>query len=388
MTDSAPARIDGAARRARQERLWQALDAAGLDALFLPPQADLEYFTGLERRLPSFGEIGYAHHWVAGAVIVPGNAPVFVLPRMIREFDLPAGVDGEVVEVSELDDGAALFRRALDEAAPKASRIGIGPRAWARTALHILEARPGVQLADAGAVTNGIRRIKDDSELALMRRAAHLVDGVLAGIEPLVVAGVAELDLASEIDLRMRRLGSRGASFDTGVWSMGTGTQRDASVRLSNEVLGPGVGVSFDFGSIVEGYCSDFGRTVHIGEPSEEYVTVHGLVMAAQEAGRQAARPGATAGDVHRATRAVIVEGGYGEWFRHRTGHCIGMDVHELPYISEEDETVLEPGMTFTIEPSVFWPGRVGVRVEDVFVVTESETVSLNEHPTTLVAND
>ncbi|MCS5732219.1 M24 family metallopeptidase [Herbiconiux daphne] len=372
---------------ARQTRLWAALDEAGIDVLFLPPQADLEYVTGLERRLPSFGEIGYAHHWVAGALIVPGAAPVFVLPRMIREFDLPAGVDGDVVTVSELDDGAAMFRAALDSAAPRATRIGIGPRAWAQTAIHLLEARPGAQLIDAGALTNRLRRVKDADELDLMRRAARLVDAVLADVEPFVVAGATELDLASEIDLRMRRLGSRGASFDTGVWSMGPSTARDASVRLSNAVLAPGAGVSFDFGAIVDGYCSDFGRTVHIGEPGEEYVRVHELVMAAQEAGRQAARPGATAADVDRATRAVIVDGGYGEWFRHRTGHCIGKDVHELPYISEEDHTVLEPGMSFTIEPSVFWPGRVGVRVEDVFVVTEGDTVSLNEHPRTLVAN-
>ena len=106
------------------------------------------------------------------------------------------------------------------------------------------------------------------------------------------------------------------------------------------------------------------------------------------EAGIDAVRPSATAADVHRATRAVIVEGGCGEWFRHRTGHCIGLDVHEEPYISEEDETPLEPGMTFTIEPSVFWPGRVGVRVEDIIVCTDEGGVNLNEYAHDLVARD
>jgi Xaa-Pro aminopeptidase len=110
--------------------------------------------------------------------------------------------------------------------------------------------------------------------------------------------------------------------------------------------------------------------------------------MAAQAAGIAATRPGATAAQVHAATRKVIVDGGYGDWFRHRTGHCIGLDVHELPYISEEDDTPLEAGMTFTIEPSVFWPGRVGVRVEDIILCEEHGGRKLNEHPTTLVAND
>lgn len=220
-----------------------------------------------------------------------------------------------------------------------------------------------------------------------MRQSAHIVDVVFADVEKLVVSGITELELSSEIDLRMRQNGSLGASFDTGVWAMGPELVRDASVRVSNDSLKSGAGVSFDFGAISQGYCSDFGRTIHIGTPTEEYERVYELVIAAQEAGRLAAVPGATGGDVHRATRQVIVDGGYGDWFRHRTGHCIGLDVHELPYISEEDETPLEPGMLFTIEPSVFWPGRVGVRVEDVFLMTEDGTTSINTHPNDLVAN-
>ncbi len=145
------------------------------------------------------------------------------------------------------------------------------------------------------------------------------------------------------------------------------------------------MGVSFDFGSVVHGYCSDFGRTVHVGDPGEEYIRVHELVMAAQQAGIDIVRPGVTAAEVHAATREVIVQGGYGDWFRHRTGHCIGLDVHELPYISEEDHTPLEEGMTFTIEPSVFWPGRVGVRVEDIVVCSADGVQKLNMHPTTMM---
>jgi Xaa-Pro aminopeptidase len=371
----------------RLERLWEAMDARGVDLMFLPPQTDLEYFTGLKRRVPSFGNIGYTSNWVAGAFIAPGQQPLFVLPRMITEFDLPDGVDGEIVTVSETDDAVSLFTAAMDRVSLHPRRVAIGERAWADTVLRLRAHRPDAETVSATELINPLRRIKSAAELELMRQAAVLVDTVLGSISPSVVAGITELELASEIDFRMRETGSIGASFDTGVWSMGPGVDRDATVRISNQPLKPGSGVSFDFGAVVDGYCSDFGRTIHIGEPDDEYERVYDMVMAAQAAGAAAVRPGATAADVHRATRAVIVEGGYGEWFRHRTGHCIGKDVHELPYISEEDDTVLEPGMAFTIEPSVFWPGRVGVRVEDIFVCTESGVLRLNEYPTTLVAH-
>jgi Xaa-Pro aminopeptidase len=185
----------------------------------------------------------------------------------------------------------------------------------------------------------------------------------------------------------MNNLGSKTESFDTAVWSMGPKNTRDASDRRTSNPLVEGMGVSFDFGSVIDGYCSDFGRTIYVGDPTSEYEKVYNLVMDAQAAGIAAVRPGVLASEVHKATRDVIVEGGYGDWFRHRTGHCIGLDVHEFPYISEEDHTPLEVGMTFTIEPSVFWPGRVGVRVEDVIVVEENGGRKINEFTTDLIAN-
>jgi Xaa-Pro aminopeptidase len=193
------------------------------------------------------------------------------------------------------------------------------------------------------------------------------------------------MELAESVNRQLVRDGARTWSFDTAVWSMGPGDDRDATVRISLAPLRAGTGVSFDFGAVHEGWCSDFGRTIHVGEPNEEYQEVYDLVMAAQQAGIDAVKPGVTAAQVHEATRAVIVDGGYGHGFRHRTGHCIGMDVHERPFISEEEDVPLEEGMTFTIEPSVFLPGQVGVRVEDVILCTADGGVTLNEHPNDMV---
>ncbi len=372
---------------ARRESLGAIMDGAGVDLAWFPTGGDLEYLTGLERRVPTFGDVNYTHGWVAGAFIVRGRDPVFLLPRNFVEFDLPEGVPGEVISVDEMDDGDALFAQAAAALGP-AKRIAIGARTWGTAIMRLLAAFGGAELVDGSRLVNRMRRIKSPDELALMKQACLLADNAMAEVSDHVRAGVTELELGEEVNYHLLRLGARTWSFDTAVWSMGPGDDRDANVRISQQALRGGNGISFDFGAVIEGYCSDFGRTIHIGDPGEEYRRVYEVVMAAQQAGIDAVRPGVTASAVHRATRQVIVDAGYGDWFRHRTGHCIGLDVHEEPFISPEDDTPLEAGMTFTIEPSVFWPGRVGVRVEDIVVCTPGGGVKLNEHSTDLVANE
>lgn len=370
----------GARRRAFESILAE----AGVDAVWLPIGADLEYLTGMPRRVPTFGEVNYAHGWVAGAFLAPGREPAFLLPRNYVEFDLPEGVPGEVVKVDELDDGGALFARTA-ASLPPVETLAVGARTWASATMKLLDELGSPRLADATKLLNRLRRIKSPEELTLMRRVCRIADRAMDETSGRIEAGVTELDLAEEVNFHLLRLGSRTWSFDTAVWQMGPGDDRDANVRLSQQEVRGGTGVSFDFGAVVQGYCSDFGRTVRVGDPDEEYRRAYDTVMAAQQAGIDAVRPGVPASEVHRATRAVIEAAGYGDWFRHRTGHCIGLDVHEEPFISPEDHTPLEAGMTFTIEPSIFWPSRVGVRVEDIILCTEDGGVKLNEHPTTLV---
>jgi len=137
---------------------------------------------------------------------------------------------------------------------------------------------------------------------------------------------------------------------------------------------------------VLEGYCSDFGRTLFCGEPPPEHLRAYEVMLSAQEAGRAAARPGVACSKVNRACRQPIEDAGYGPYFRHRMGHCIGLDVHERPFISEEDRTPLEVGMTFTDEPSIVWPGTLGVRIEDVVVCEPGGGRKLNAYPSTMVA--
>jgi Xaa-Pro aminopeptidase len=369
----------------RRAKVAEGMVQKGIDLLFLPISGDLEYLTGIPRREPSFGNVAYRHGWVAGAFLRPGGDPVVVLPRMITEFELPGGAH-DVVIVNETDDGDAVLARIATDLGPVRS-LAVGARTWAETLIHLRQALRDPSLSNADDLINPLRRIKSPEEMERMTAAARIVDEVMAVIGPQVLPGVTEAELAAEVNLEMSRRGSRVESFDTGIISTGRFDQRDAGTRLTTQPIREGTSVSFDFGAVVDGYCSDFGRTIFVGEPDAEFRRVYELVIASQSAGIKAARPGVTASEVDRASRQVIEEGGYGKWFRHRTGHAIGLDVHEYPFISEEDQTPLEQGMTFTIEPSVFWPGHVGARIEDVVVCEKKGARKLNRCPEALVVN-
>ena len=360
---------------------------SGIDLLFLPISGDLEYLTGIPRREPSFGNVAYRHGWMAGAFLRPAADPIVVLPRMITEFELPGGARGDVVIVNETDDGDAVFARIAADLRPVRS-LAVGARTWAETLIHLRQALNDPTLSNADDLINPLRRIKSSEELERMTEAARIVDEVMAVVGPQVLPGVTEAELAAEVNLEMARRGSRVESFDTGIISTGRLDQRDAGTRLTTQPIREGTSVSFDFGAVVDGYCSDFGRTIFVGDPDAEFQRVYDLVIASQVAGIRAARAGITASEVNRASRQVLEEGGYGEWFRHRTGHAIGLDVHELPFISVEDMTPLAPGMTFTIEPSIFWPGHVGARIEDVVVCEANGSRKLNRYPEALVVNE
>ena len=350
---------------ARRERLFARLEEEGIDALFLPPSADLEYLTGVERDLPTFGEITYAHGWVTGAFLAPGREPLFVLPRMFVMFHLGGSQPGEVVVVNETDDGDALFREAAGRLGD-VGRVAIGTRAWARTTLGLQEALPGAVVVDGGSLVAGLRRVKSELELELMTVACGIADEAMAATAARVAPGVTMRELQEDVEHELASRGSRCPSFPTHIFSWHGHDSGDATTGA--QPIGEGECVMFDLGAVHQGYCSDFGRTVVAGEPPDGYLDAYGVMLAAQEAGRAALVPGALAREVNAACRGPIEAAGLGAAFRHRMGHSIGLDVHERPFLSPEDDTVLEAGMTFTDEPSILFDGRFGVRIEDVVV--------------------
>jgi Xaa-Pro aminopeptidase len=212
-----------------------------------------------------------------------------------------------------------------------------------------------------------------------MQKAALIADAAMVASVDRVEPGVTMADLAEEVEHQLRIRGSRTPSFPTHIFSYGYPESHDSTMQTGLEPIAEGEAVMFDFGAVWAGYCSDFGRTIVCGEPDAEYEHVYQVMLDAQEAGRAAAVPGALASEVNAACRAPIEDAGLGEFFRHRMGHGIGLDVHEQPFISEEDMTPLEAGMTFTDEPSILWDEHFAVRIEDVVVCAEGGGRRLNE---------
>ena len=370
----------------RQAELSRRMEGQGVDVFFCPPSGDLEYLTGTQRRKSTFGNISYTHGWVCGAFFRPNQSPIFVIPRMVAEFDMPAGARGDPIIVNETDDGAAIFERVLKGFGP-ISAIAVEERTRADAVLHIAKSTVA-EIRNATPLTNPMRRVKSAEEIDLIVDACRVADMSMGEITRHVAGGITERELSEELDHLLHLDGSRGVSFDTAVWAMGPATDRGANARERSSVISGGSSLLFDFGAIIGGYCSDFGRTLAVGKSGSELEEVYDIVIESAAAGLSAVKPGVLARDVDRATRKVIEDAGYGDKFRHRTGHCIGLDVHEYPFISEEDETVLEAGMTFTIEPSIFWPGRVGARIEDIIVVTQEGGRKLNDYSDDFVIID
>jgi Xaa-Pro aminopeptidase len=360
----------------RLARLRREMDKAGLELLFVGHSVDLEYLLGVDRRIHHYGASHFFGEWAVGAVIRPEGEPLLLVPRHMAEFHFDVSGDPPRMQVfTEQEDPRAVLAEAIGEA-PAA--IGVNLDAPAELVLTLQELFPRSRVRLAAQELATVRAIKSEAEIEAMRAACLLADQVFEESLSVVRPELTELELAEWIVKRMKELGAIDESFDTAIFPMGTREARPARERLSRRRIGENISVSYDFGAALAGYCSDFGRTIHMGEPTERFRTAYGAVIASQAAGAEAMRPGVRASDVDAAARQVIADAGFGEHFRHRLGHAIGKDVHEAPYLDVVDSTPLEANMTFTIEPSVFITGEFGARVEDVYVVTEGGGVRLN----------
>lgn len=361
--------IDYASRLARARAQ---MDTLGVELMYLPQSANLQWLMGIKRDRPSHTYIVYPGGWLNGAFIGLDKGPILAVPRMVADFDLGRipGVDMRVLP--DRGDPAELLRDVLREFRLTGQKIAVEDRAWASVVLNVRRVLPDVECVLASEVMQPLRMVKDEEEIALMREAGDLVDRAMGEVLMNVRPGVSELEILTEIDYQLFRLGAEATSFPTSLYIINP-RRPEEMVDVKGKTthpIEPGTAVPFDFGAVYNGYCSDFGRTVWIGEPPPEYRRTHGLVMASQAAGVAAMKSGTIrAGELDAVARKVIDDAGYGAMFRHRLGHGIGMDVHEPPFLNKGDDTVLVNGMCFTIEPSIILDDRWMVRVEDVVVV-------------------
>lgn len=368
------------------ERLTRArakMQELNIGLLYIPPSTNLEWLLGIPRERPSFTNVMYPGGWLAGAFVGTDRGPILAVPRMFAEFDLGIIPGMDLRILPDRGDPAELAQSVLGEFNLQGKAIALEDRTWASSALNLQALLPENEFTLASRVMQPLRMVKDGTEIALMKRAGEMVDLAMAEVLKKLRVGVSELEILSEIDYQLLRLGSQATSFPTSLYIINPKRAGEMvhDKGKSTHPIEPGIAVPFDFGAIYNGYCSDFGRTVWIGEPPAEYLRAHALVMQAQRAGAETMKAGqVTAAQVDAAARSIIEDAGFGKGFRHRLGHGIGMDVHEPPFLTHFDHTILQNGMTFTDEPSILLDDRWMVRVEDVFVVREGRGEALSNY--------
>jgi Xaa-Pro aminopeptidase len=244
---------------------------------------------------------------------------------------------------------------------------------------QVLERGASVRWVDDRNAVEQLRAVKDEDEQARIRKAATLISDVFRRTLPLIRPGVSELELAAEIERGVKRGGGSGVSFETIVASGARSAW--AHARPTSKLLKKSELVVLDQGAIIGGYCSDMTRTVHVGRASARARRLYEAVLDAQRAGKQAIRPGATAGDVDRAARASLRSSRLDRYFTHSTGHGLGLEVHEMPRLGKNEQTVLREGMILTVEPGVYLEGWGGIRVEDDVIVTANGFDDLTTAP-------
>jgi Xaa-Pro aminopeptidase len=258
---------------------------------------------------------------------------------------------------------------------PSEGRVAIGDRMWASHVLALQGASPGISFEAASPIIGRLRAVKDPDELGALRRAARGADETFRQICGMRFLGRREEEVAGDLADLLVAHGHTRADFT--IVASGPNSASPHHEPSGRTIL-PRDAVVMDFGGEVGGYLSDTTRTVVVGEPPAGFGEVYALVQEAQDAAVRAVRPGVAAQEVDRAARRIIDDAGYGERFFHRTGHGIGLELHEPPYILDGNETILTPGMTFSIEPGVYLEGRFGVRIEDIVAVTADGVERLN----------
>ena len=346
----------------RVRRLQVSMADRGVDAVLLSVGADLPYFTGYEATQTERLTV---------LIVRQEGEPVLFVPELEVPRIKPG--DFEVRTWGETDDPVSL----ASGVGGSPSKVAVGDHMWSTFLVRFQKVWAHASWLPASDLTSALRMIKDAEEIGLLREAAHGVDRVMARIPAEVrFAGRTEREVSRQLSEMTIEEGHDFAEFAI-VASGPNGASPHH--EPGDRVIQDGDLVVCDFGGRQGGYYSDSTRTFSIGEPSAEQVEVHETVRAANAAGREAVAPGVLCLEIDRAARKVIEEAGYGEFFIHRAGHGIGLEVHEHPYMVEGNEVPLEVGMTFSVEPGIYLPGSYGVRIEDVIVCADEGVDNLND---------
>ena len=346
----------------RAERLARArkeMADRGVEAVLVGPSADFRYLTGY---LPPGLER------LTMLVVPAEGTPRLLVPALEAPLasEHLGDLEVDLLAWEETDDPVALVRDALQSAGIARGRLAVGDQLWSAFLLRLQEALPGASFTVASTVTRSLRMVKDAAEIQALARVAAAIDSVIDGLADLRWAGRSEREVARDLDAAIR------ATHDETLFVIvGSGPNSASPHHVPGDrVIRPGDPVVVDIGGRLDGYGSDTTRTLVVGEPPAGFEELYEVLRRAQRAGCEAAVQGVPAEAVDAACRQLIAAAGHGEHFIHRTGHGIGLEEHEDPYIVAGNTERLVEGMAFSVEPGIYLQGRFGARIEDVVVCT------------------
>ena len=344
-------------------RIREALEKRALDALIVTDEKNQRYAAGFP--------------FTDGAVLVGREKAFLITDSRYIEAAEKQAEGAEVRLFTREHPLSEKLKEALAETG--AQRVAAEDRTLSHAAFLGWEKTLGLKLEAAGALFQELRAVKTEEEIASMIRAQRISEKALEEVLHIIRPGMTEREVAAELVYRMLRHGSEGNSFDpiviTGAkTSMPHGVPGDAVIQAGDFV-------TMDFGCLKDGYCSDMTRTVAVGSATDEMKNVYYTVLEAQLAGIGAAKAGVLGKDIDAAARKVIADAGYGEYFGHGFGHCLGLDIHEWPFAGPSGSAPLPAGALSSAEPGIYLPGRFGVRIEDVMIIREDHAEVITRAP-------
>jgi len=352
----------------RIQKLQNALGEQGIDAYFASTPTTMGYLAG-------FHEGGGERMMLLG--IAPGREAEMLVPALSHTQATDSTGLSHITTWSDGEDPGVPFQAWAERWGLRTGVMAVDDEMIGTYLLRMQEALPAGLFKLGTSIMEACRGRKEPEEIAALRRAGAAVDKAYAAGLAAFRPGVKEREI--QLAIRDATL-AQGLDASFGIVATGANGARPHHLT-SDAVVQPGDVVVMDFGATADGYQADITRMACLGTAEEEAKKVYRIVRDAHYAARDAAKPGVAAQEVDRAARKVIADAGYGQYFCHRTGHGIGLQVHEAPYIVEGNETILREGHSFTVEPGVYLPGRFGVRIENVVTITANGCESLNAEP-------
>lgn len=347
----------------RIEKVRIKMEELGVDYLLIGPSANMYYLTGLKPHVDERLQL---------LILGLKDDLYLILPEMYKKQVEDEKIGGDILFWKDEEDPTILVNNILKT---KHKKIAIDDTLWFSHFYNLKNILDVNKITLTSNIMESVRMIKDNNEIDYLKKAGSIADKVMEEIGKFIKIGLTEREIGLELEMRLKKY-SNSPSFEplVGAGSNGAlGHHKPGEYRIKE-----GDFVINDFGCKVEGYCSDTTRTFAIGNVSKKMKEVYNIVKEAQQKAFEYVRPGIRCEEIDNVARRIIENSGYGKYFTHRTGHGVGLDIHEAPYIVAGNKLILEKGMVFSIEPGIYIPDQFGVRVEDTIFVTENGAERLN----------